>query len=98
MKKWEKMSSAELGAVLQRLYMRLEQYEIHAASLAESPERNVSMVLAGRMRESINAVSALLDRRLAEATGQGAHMQAGHMERAAATRDDTSGNSEGRVA
>ena len=98
MKKWEKMSSVESGATLQRLYIRLEQYEIHATSGTDCPERDVARLLAERMRESITAVSALLDRRLAEATGQDAHMRAVHMVPSDATRDGTSGSAKGRVA
>ena len=92
MKKWEKMSSVELGALLQRLYLRLEQYEIQAGSLRDSPERDVARVLAERMRESITNVSALLDRRLAEATSLDAHTQAARTAPPAAMRGGTSGN------
>jgi hypothetical protein len=76
MKKWEDMSSVELGALLQRLYLRLERYDIQAGSLMDCPERDVARLLSERMRADIREVSDLLDRRLAEASSPGAHTQA----------------------
>ena len=35
MKDWDKLSSAELSDAVQRLYKRIEQYEIHLAELVE---------------------------------------------------------------
>ena len=76
MREWQRLSSVQLGELIQRLYIRLEQYEIHhVASLADSPQRDVAMVLADRMRKRMDDASALLDRRLAEAIGRDAHMQ-----------------------
>ena len=91
MKKWEDISTAELGALLQRLYLRLEQYEIRAGSLTDSPQRDVARVLAGRVRERMADVSALLDRRLAHAIGQGAHTPADRKVQLA-TRAGTAGS------
>jgi hypothetical protein len=92
MKEWEKLSSVELGELLQRLYLRMEQYEIHATSLTDSPQRDVAIVLAERMRERLGDVSGLLDRRIAEAIGLDAHTQAARMVPSAARRAGTSGN------
>jgi hypothetical protein len=69
MREWERLSSVQLGKLIQRLYMRLEQYEIHVASLADSPQRDVAMVLADRMRKRVDDASAFLD--LAEAIRPG---------------------------
>ena len=92
MTEWEKLTSVELGELLQRLYVRLEQYEIIAISLSDSPQRDVAMVMANRMRERMGDVSALLDQRIGESIGQDARTQAARMVRPAATRDGTSGN------
>ena len=92
MREWERLSSVQLGKLIQRLYMRLEQYEIHVASLADSPQRDVAMVLADRMRKRMDDASALLDRRLAEAIGRDAHMQVARLAQPPARRDGTSGN------
>jgi hypothetical protein len=91
MKKREVVSTAELGALLQRLYLRLELYEIRAGSLPDSPQRHVARVLAGRVRDRMADVSALLDRRLADAIGQGAHTPADR-KIPPATRACTAGN------
>jgi hypothetical protein len=92
MKEWEKLSSVELGEILQRLYMRLEQYEIIAASLSDSPQRDVAIVLADRMRGRMGDISALLDQRIAESIGQDARTQAARTAPTAATRVGTSNN------
>ena len=60
MKDWKTLSSVELGALIQQLYLRLEQYEIHAASLTEgSYERD----LVARVQRRVEHLSVLLRRR-----------------------------------
>jgi hypothetical protein len=99
MQEWEKLSSAELRELVQRLYMRLEQYEIHARSLVEgSSQREGAMAVVERMRRNVTNASAILDRRIAEAIGLDAHMQAVRMVQPVAMRDGTLGSSGDRVA
>jgi hypothetical protein len=93
MQEWEKLSAAELGKLVQRLYMRLEQYEIHARSLVEgSLQREGAMAVVERMRRNVFDASAILDRRIAESIGQDAHTQAARMVQPVAMRDGTLGN------
>ena len=96
MRDWEKLSLVELGEVIQRLYLQLEQYEIHAASLeVGARDQKEARTFVARLRNELTEAAATLDRRLAEATGLGAHTQAGRMAPTVAMRDGTSGN--GRV-
>jgi hypothetical protein len=99
MGEWERLSSVELGKLIQRLYMRLEQYEIHAASLVEgSHEREGASALVERLRKRVIDMSGALDRRIAHAMGLDAHTRAVRIVPSATTSDDTSGNTRGRVA
>ena len=67
----EQLSAAELGALIQRLYLRLEQYEVHVGSLLEgSHQQEGAREIAEKMRRKVAAVAALLDRRIAESIGQ----------------------------
>ena len=69
-KEWETLSSVELSTLIQRLYMRLEQYEIHAASLAEgSYQREDASALVARLRRRVEHLSILLNHRLAKSMG-----------------------------
>ena len=69
MNELQTLSSVELGALIQRLYLRLEQYEIHTASLADGTfQRERADNLAALLRKRVIDVSALLARRLVEAT------------------------------
>ena len=53
MKDWDKLSSAELSDAVQRLYKRIEQYEIHLAELVEGTrERRVAQVQIDRLWKS----------------------------------------------
>ena len=87
MKDWKTLSSVELGALIQQLYLRLEQYEFHAASLAEgSHDSESASALVARLRRRVEDLSALLDHRIAESIGM-----------TEAVRADTSVNTQGRV-
>ena len=87
MTEWETLASVELSALLQRLYMRLEQHEIHAAALAEgSYQREDASALVARSRRRVEALSALLERRIAES-----------MSLTEDARADTSVNTQARV-
>jgi hypothetical protein len=77
MQNLDTLSSAELGALIQRLYLHLEQYEIHAAALREgSFEREGANAVAQRMRKKLIDGCALLDRRTGESMGLDARTQA----------------------
>jgi hypothetical protein len=93
MKAWDKLSSAELSDAVQRLYIRIEQYEIHLAELVEGTrERRVAQVQIDRLWKRMTQASAALDRRIAESIGQDARAQVARTARRPARRGGTSGS------
>jgi hypothetical protein len=100
MKEWDKLTSVELSEILQRLYLRLEQHELHVAGLEEgSRERMSARRRADRLWKRISEAATALDRRFVEFRGQDAHTQAGPMvQPSGATRAGTSGREKDHVA
>jgi hypothetical protein len=93
MKQWDKLSSAELSEAVQRLYIRIEQYEIHLAELVEGTrEHRAARVQTDRLWKRMTQASAALDRRIAESIGQDARTQVARSARRPARRGGTSGN------
>ena len=93
MKEWDKLSSAELSDAVQRLYMRIEQYEIHVAELIEGTrERRAAQVQTDRLWKRMTQASAALDRRIAESMSQDARTLVARTARPPARRGGTSGN------
>ena len=67
MKEWDDLSSVELSETVQRLYLRLQQYELHVAGLVEgSRERVSARRQADRLWERISEAATALDRRFVE--------------------------------
>jgi hypothetical protein len=99
MKEWDNLSSVELSEILQRLYLRLEQYELHVAGLEEgSRERMSARRQADRLWKRISEAAAALDRRFVEYGGQDAQTLGGRTVRASAMRAGTPGNAKNHVA
>jgi hypothetical protein len=72
-KAWETVSPSELGEIIQRLYLRLEQCDLHAASLVEgSRQQRTARVQSDRLRKRLEQACSALDRQMAEITGLGA--------------------------
>jgi hypothetical protein len=98
MKEWDNLSSVELSEAVQRLYLRLEQYELHVAGLEEgSRERMSARRQADCLWKQISEAAAALDRRFVEFSGQDVHAH-GCTVPPAAARAGTSGDAKDRVA
>jgi hypothetical protein len=98
MKAWQSISPAELGAIIQRLYIRLEQYNLHTASLVEgSRAQRSARVQADRLRKRLDDACRALDRQMAEVTGLDAHTLAARRLPGGSRRAGTSGNAGGRA-
>jgi hypothetical protein len=92
-KAWETVSPAELGEIIQRLYLRLEQCDLHAASLVEgSRQQRTARIQSDRLRRRLEDACSALDRQMAEITGMGAHTRASPTPGRRARRAGTSGN------
>ena len=69
MDEWDELSINELRGLVKRLYVRLEQYEIHAGSLSEgSGAREGATALVDRMHNRVTHLTAVLHHRLEAAT------------------------------
>ena len=97
MDEWDELSLNELRGLVKRLYVRLEQYEIHAGSLSEeSGAREGATALVDRMYHRVTHLTAVLHHRLEAATSPVARASVTRTEPPAATHAGTSGS--GRAA
>ena len=74
MSEWDEMSLIELGKLIERMDMRLEQYEIHVKMLTRNcRDRKGAEALVKRMRETVVALREVRNRRVAEFIAPSAH-------------------------
>ncbi len=98
MSEWDEMPLIELGRLIERMDMRLGQYEIHVNMLTRNcRDRKGAEALVKRMRETLVALREVRKRRVAEFIAPGAHIPVDRTVSAIAGRAGTSGSGRGQV-